>query len=205
MFYKHSWVIFISEKPFWWSTLQNSCLWNVSVMKCQSLMSGLMLSHCKEIREAFSFFFKGFFFLIWRPWGVLGLLWRVSQMKLKDQFRIKVWRSKISRWDGGQRPLNHCPQRWWRAACPQPCRYSTAAELQACRRTNQEQSQGIPSWLKKDCGTGFLIIHRLHLKAPGSTPKIIFFSLSLLFQNIKPEASSVMTWTRRLTRGGRNV
>lgn len=105
MFYKHSWVIFISENPFWWSTLQNSCLWNASVMKCQSLMSALMLSTCKEIRKAF------FFFLIWRPWGVLDLLWWVRQMKPKDLFKIKVWRSKTSRGDGGQRPLNHRPQK----------------------------------------------------------------------------------------------
>lgn len=133
LFYKHSWVIFISDKPFWWSTLQNGCgmcrLWGASQEWCY-------LIETRYAQLCFFFFLEGLF-LIWRPWGVLGLLCWVIQMKLKDLFRIKVWGSKTSRGDGGQRSPSQRPRRW--RVEVQRCRYSSAAVLQAWRRPGQDQ------------------------------------------------------------------
>lgn len=107
-------------------------------------------------------------------------------MKLKDLFKITVWRSKTSRGDGGQRPLNHRPQRWWRAAALQRCRYSTAAlQDQPGPETGHSQliEKGLWHW----------IFNYTQASSEGTTvkPEDPFF-LSRLFQNIKLEASSVM-------------
>lgn len=127
MFYKHSWVIFISVKPFWWSTLQNSCLWNVSVMKCQSLLSGLMLSHCKQICEPFFFF--NFFWSedLEESWvffcGSLRWNWRIYlRSKCEDQRhpeKVEVRGLSIALLKGGGGPCvssaaGTVPLRSWR-------------------------------------------------------------------------------------------
>lgn len=54
--------------------------------------------------------------------------------------------------------------------------------LQACRRTKQDQNQDIPSWLKKDCGTGFLMIGtRVNPEDPFFS---LFFSKTLSLRHL---------------------